>query len=105
MNYQLVIQFPIANEFADVFDRIILLETELRILLGDKHSVDGHGLGTDKLNIFIQTDDPNEAFDIAKKALSEVELKSILVASREKKGEEYSVLWPENFSGECRFDP
>lgn len=102
MNYQLVIQFPIANASADVFDRVILLETELRIILGDKHVVDGHGLGAEELNIFIQTNDPNEAFELAKKALSEKEMKTILVAFKESNDEKYSLLWPENYAGEFR---
>ncbi len=104
MNYRLVIQFPIADTSADYFDRLITIENELGFILRDKHIVVGHDLGTEDINLIIHTDDPDEAFELAKSALSEKDLETILVAFREINGKEYSVLWPENFSGEFRID-
>ncbi len=102
MNYQLTLRFPLADASADDFDHIIMIENELGIILKGKHDVDGHELGTEEMNIFIHTNDPNEAFDLAKNILSEKDLETILVAFKEMKGEEYSVIWPENFNGEFR---
>ncbi len=104
MNYQLVIQFPIADTTADYFDRLIRIENELGIILRDNHIVVGHDLGTGEMNIIIHTDDPDEAFALAKNVLSEKDLETILVAFSDMEDEEYSVLWPENFSGEFRFE-
>ena len=104
MNYQLVIQFPIADTAADYFDRLIRIENELGIILKDNHIVVGHDLGTEDMNIIIHTDDPDEAFALANNALSEKDLETILVAYREMEGEEYFVLWPENFSGEFKIE-
>ena len=56
------------------------------------------------MNIIIHTDDPDEAFALANNALSEKDLETILVAYRELEGEEYFVLWPENFSGEFKIE-
>jgi hypothetical protein len=102
MNYQLIIQFQLADASVDDFDRLIIIENELRIIMKDKHDVDGHDLGADEMNIFIHTNDPDDAFKLAKNVLSKNDLKTILVASRQMKGEEYSVIWPENFSGEFK---
>ncbi len=54
------------------------------------------------MNIFINTDDPNEAFTLAKDVLIEADLKTILVAYRDFESEEYVFIWPEKFSGEFR---
>ena len=100
MNYQLVIQFPITDASADDFDRLIMIETELGIVLRDQHNVDGHDLGTGEMNIFIHTDNPREAFHLARDVLSKADLETIVVAFREMTGEDYSVIWPENFGSE-----
>ncbi|MCH8104490.1 MAG: ABC transporter [Proteobacteria bacterium] len=100
MNYQLVIQFPITDASADDFDRLIMIETELGIVLRDQHDVDGHHLGAGEMNIFIHTDNPREAFRLARDVLSKADLETIVVAFREMTGEDYSVIWPENFDSE-----
>lgn len=60
MKYQLVLQFPIAENFD--FDALIELETKLTFELGSEHDVDGHDLGSGEMNIFIHTNNPNNAF-------------------------------------------
>jgi hypothetical protein len=100
MNYQLVIQFPLEDASADDFDRLIMIETELGIVLGDQHDVDGHDFGSGEMNIIINTNNPSEAFHLARKVLSKGDLDSIIVAFREMKGKDYSVIWPEKFDDE-----
>ena len=102
MNYQLVIQFPISDASADDFDRLIMIESELGLILRDKHQVDGHDIGSGEMNIFIHTNDPKEAFELAKNTLSEKDLETILVAYRDMKGSEYSLIWPESFDDEFK---
>jgi len=100
MKHQLVIQFPLADAGVEDFERLMMFENELRVVLRPEHMVDGHDLGVDKMNIFINTDDPNGAFTLAKDILMEADLKTILVAYRDFDSEEYVFMWPENFSGE-----
>ncbi len=100
MNYQLIIQFPLTNASADDFDKLLMIENELELTLRDKHKVDGHDIGSGKMNIFISTSEPAETFDLARKALSDNDLKIITVAFRDIVDDNYSVLWPENYSGE-----
>ena len=102
MNYQLVIQFPLTNASANEFDRILMIENELELTLRNTHRVDGHHIGAGEMNIFINTNDPNEAFELAKNTLSEKDLEVISVAFRDMEGEVYSVIWPENYDGEFR---
>lgn len=101
MKYQLVIQFPLSGDVED-FDRLIMLENELRVVLRGEHEIDGHDLGGEEMNIFIHTDDPKRAFILAKNVLTEKDLKIISVAYRDFDGEEYLVIWPENFSDDFR---
>lgn len=77
-----------------------MVENELELTLRDKHKVDGHDIGSGKMNIFISTSDPDETFELARKALSDNDLKIITVAFRDIMDDNYSVLWPENYSGE-----
>ena len=102
MNYQLVLQFPLADADVEDFERLMMLENELRVVLREKHMLDGHDLGAEKMNIFINTDDSNEAFTLTKDVLIEAYIKTILVAYRHFESEKYVFMWPENFSGEFR---
>lgn len=102
MNYQLVIQFPLTDATADEFDRLLMIENELELVLRDKHIVDGHDIGAGEMNIFIHTNDPEEAFELAKTTLTEKDLEKISVAFRDMIGDQYSVLWPKNYDGEFR---
>ncbi|MCK4744357.1 MAG: hypothetical protein KAT25_11100 [Sulfuriflexus sp.] len=79
-----------------------MIENELELVLRDHHQVDGHDIGAGEMNIFIHTNDPNETFELAKKTLSKKDLEIISVAFRDMKGDEYSVIWPENYNGEFR---
>lgn len=102
MNYQLVLQFSITDASADGFDRFIMIENELGIILRDQHEVDGHNLGALDMNIFIHTNNPCVAFQLARNVLSKDDLEIVTVAYRELKGEDYTVIWPEKFNGDFR---
>jgi len=99
MKCQLVIQFPLTDSSADDFDRLLIIENELELILRDKHQVDGHDLGSGEMNMFIHTNDPSEAFVLVKNTLSEKELEIVTVAFRYMDSDVYSVIWPENFNG------
>jgi len=102
MNYKLVIQFPLTDASADDFDKLLVIENELDLTLRDAHQVDGHDIGSGEMNIFIFTNNPNEAFKLAKNTLSEKDLNKIMVAFREINSDKYSVIWPENYNGDFR---
>ena len=102
MNYQLVIQFPLTDASADDFDKLLVIENELDLTLRDTHQVDGHDIGSGEMNIFIFTNNPNEAFELAKNTLSEKDLNKIMVAFRDINSDKYSVIWPENYNGDFR---
>ncbi|MFW2372450.1 MAG: hypothetical protein ACN4GM_04960 [Gammaproteobacteria bacterium] len=102
MNYQLVIQFPLTGASADYFDRILMIENELNLALRDKHQVNGHDIGAGKINIFINTNNPDEAFELVRSILSEKDLKNISAAFRDMEGDDFSVIWPENYNAEFK---
>jgi hypothetical protein len=100
MNYQLVMQFPLTDASADDFDRLLMIENELELVMRDNHQVDRHDIGAGEMNIFIRTNNPNEAFELAKSTLSENDMETISVAFRDMKGDKYTVIWPENYNKE-----
>lgn len=95
MNYQLIISFPITGAGADDFDRLIIIENELGLILRDEHQVTGHEIGAGEMNIIIHTSAPDEAFELVKDVLSERDLEIITASFRNMKGDDYSLLWPE----------
>ncbi len=100
MKYQVVIQFPLAGASAEDFDRLLMIENELGLVLMGMHQVDGHDMGPDEMNIFIHTNDPDEAFELVKNTLPENYLETILAACRDMKSDKYSMIWPENYNDE-----
>jgi len=99
MSFQLIIQFELNKATVDDFDRLLALENELRIALKEQHDVKGHQLGIDQINIIIHTDNPDEAFTLCRTILSNKELETVLVAYKELDGDNFYVLWPENYNG------
>lgn len=100
MKYQLVLQLD-ASVIKD-FDQMIDMEDKLIQVLGDIHEVDGHDFGSGEINIFIHTNEPNKAFNIIQKEMNPNIKTSMKVAYRELTKENYTVLWPDNFSGEFK---
>lgn len=97
MNYQLVLQFP--GNLIEDFDDILKLEMDLELTLREGHSVDGHDFGSGEMNIFIHTNDPEEAFSKAKGSLNKFDSLSYIAAYRNNEGETYTVIFPAKYSG------
>lgn len=98
MQYQLVLQFPLDEDFD--FDALIELETKLTFELGSEHDVDGHDFGSGEMNIFIHTDNPIEVFKKTALLLND-QLSSILKAAYRKiDSDRYTWLNPANNSEE-----
>jgi hypothetical protein len=62
--FQLVLQFSAMSPHE--FDAVVALEEELIRGLPQIAEVDGHDFGAGEFNIFVLTDRPTEAFDVAK---------------------------------------
>lgn len=91
--HQLVLQFPEAA-FKD-FDALVRFEDALCDLLGDRHEVDGHDIGSGEVNFFVFTDDPEGALAEVRDAkgglLSHPDVRA---AARLVVGEDSEPLWP-----------
>ena len=93
MQHILVLQWLGSTE-AD-FEALVEIEDVLESRFGEAGSIDGHDFGSGEMNIFIQTDQPSQAFAKATKILSDWPAwADVRVAFREINGETYEVLWP-----------
>jgi hypothetical protein len=91
--HQLVIQFP-AGAFTD-FDAVVQFEDSLYDVLGDRHDVDGHDIGSGEVNFFVFTDDPETALSEIRNANGELLAHpDVRAAARLINGEDYELLWP-----------
>jgi hypothetical protein len=81
----------------DTYDAVLDIEDLLIDSLDDGSDVDGHDVGSDEMNIFVSTDDPQATFKRVEATLPThplcVDLKA---AFRAKDQDYYSVLWPES---------
>jgi hypothetical protein len=101
MNYEVVLQFP-ADSIAD-YDEMIALEDELIEKLGSSAEVDGHDCGSGEMNIFVHTDEPKRTFEAIRPVVAKRKLIETLVAAyRERIGEDYTVIWPIEFTKQFR---
>ena len=98
MKYQLVIQFPIKEDFD--FDVVLELETRLTLELGEDHLVDGHDFGAGEINILIKTDNPESGYEKIFDMLSGQLAANLRVAYRLMESEEYIWLHPANSESE-----
>ena len=94
MKYQLIIQFPVTEEFD--FDAIIELETRLTLEMGVGHIVDGHNFGAGEINIIIQTDNPETAFEKAFDMVDVNLISTLRIVYRIKETDEFIWLYPAN---------
>jgi hypothetical protein len=99
--YQLVIQLsedcPIesADFEDDIADRIGNPGDDP----GKLHMLNGHSIGG-TMEFFVHTNAPKDAFALLRPLLEEQEyLRYATVAYRELSGEEFTVIWPEGFTG------
>lgn len=92
--YILVLQWPATSE--DDFDALVSMEDLLLSDLLDAYGVvDGHDFGSGEMNIFIETDQPLEAFQHARTSLgTDQRWASVRAAYRPVGEERYVVLWP-----------
>jgi hypothetical protein len=97
MKYQLVLQFP-ADSRSDE-DAASALEEELEQVLGETADVDGHNAGETQTNVFLLTADPAATFKMVKPVLHRHgQLEWVTAAYREQHGDNYIVLWPEDWT-------
>lgn len=74
---------------------LFVLEEALMRSLPPIAEVDGHDFGVGEFNIFVLTDVPKEAFDIAKVLIQQRRPKQQLRAAyREMAKDEFVILWP-----------
>ena len=92
MEYQLVLQFNLTDE--EQFDWLCAIQEDLESILGKQHYVDGNDVGQGKMNIFIHTKQPNEAFELSKQGFYESDLNDMVAAYRDVEKEDYIVIWP-----------
>ena len=93
VRFQLILQFP-ATTTKD-FDVLVALEEELTRSLPPIAKVDGHDFGMGEFNIFVLTDGPKEAFEVAKVLIQQRQPQPQLRAAyREMAEDEFVILWP-----------
>ena len=92
MKFQLVLQFP--SKHVEDFDKLVELEELLEDRLGDTHILDGHDFGSGEMNIFIHTNDPNDAFLLAQDLINPVTSLGFKAAFRKQNSETYEWLFP-----------
>jgi hypothetical protein len=93
VRFQLILQFP-ATTTKD-FDVLVALEEELTRSLRPIAKVDGHDFGMGEFNIFVLTDGPKEAFEVAKVLIQQRQPQPQLRAAyREIAEDEFVILWP-----------
>ncbi len=91
--YQLVLQFP-ASSLKD-YDALIELEDGLIAGIGNFGKVDGHDMGSGKMNIFIHSDHPKLAFQWVEQLIGTQDfMLELKAAYREADGEKYTILHP-----------
>jgi hypothetical protein len=103
MKYQLALQFP--GRSTTDYDTMVALEAALAATLGEGAEVDGHDVGSEAMNLFILTDDPQATFAMAKPLLERHgQLEWVTAAYREADADRYTVIWPPDCRKEFQFE-
>ena len=102
MDYQLVLQFKIAD--AEEIDWLLTIQEDLYSMFGTRHLVDGNDIGLGKLNIFIHTDAPLEAFEESREAFDDSDLEGMIAAYRKLYEEDYKIIWPSESKDDFELD-
>jgi hypothetical protein len=93
VRFQLILQFSAMR--SQEFDALVALEEELMRSLSQIAEVDGHDCGAGEFNIFLRTDVPKEAFNVAKILIQHLRPKQQLRAAyRDMAKDELVILWP-----------
>jgi hypothetical protein len=91
--YQLLLQFPFSSPTD--FDSVIVLEDAFVAELGNKALVDGHDAGSDEMNIFIRTNEPERIFEtILSSHRSDHLFSGMKAGYRSFASDNYTTLWP-----------
>lgn len=99
--YQLVLQWKTTNR--EIIKDVASTEEGIQRALGKTGLVDGHDFGAGTLNIFIDTNKPQEALTKVTKVLkAPLSVEMLVAAYRDYDGEKFTVIWPPNYKG--RFD-
>ena len=92
-DHQLVSQFP--EDALQDFDALVSFEDSLCDLLGHRHKLDGHDIGSGEVNFLIFSDDPSSALaEIQARHGERFSNPAVRAAARRVDGDEYEVLWP-----------
>jgi len=93
VQYILVLQWPGSSE--SDYSALIDMEDQLEGGLAAHGSLDGHDFGSGEMNIFVETEDPAEAFARVAIVLGDnSRWADLRVGYRVAAGETYEVLWP-----------
>ncbi|MEO8528448.1 MAG: hypothetical protein ABI435_05165 [Pseudolysinimonas sp.] len=93
MRHILVLQWQASLETD--FEDLVKMEEELESSLSEYAIVDGHDIGSDEMNIFIETDQPARAFAEVDSILNHwPRWTDVRAAFRAASGGNYAVLWP-----------
>ncbi|HVB66062.1 MAG TPA: hypothetical protein VND01_00030 [Candidatus Acidoferrales bacterium] len=93
MKYQFILQWS-ASVIND-YDSLIAIENFLIENLTEGNEVDGHDAGSDEMNIFIQTGDPDRTFLEVKTILNRNNSwGNVRIAYRKLTDNKYTILWP-----------
>ena len=97
MKYQLVLQLP-ASSIKD-YDEMIELEDAIIEGIDNLGDVDGHDAGSGEMNIFILTDEPQQAFERIRPMLEMRDLMHKLKAAYRKIGEnDFTIIYPSDLT-------
>ena len=96
MEFVLVLQFP--EKTPALLDSIEELTELLSDALGEVGELDDPEIGRGQVNLFINTDSPNEAFGKVKGLLKKRGFLSVAIAAfRDAEDDDYTVIWPDGF--------
>ena len=93
--YQLVIQFPSNGMTDDAVDALFELESALEGVDGD-FEVDGNDLGSEEMNLFVQTSDPKATLEILRTHIQVTF--PWRAAYRDIDGDQFTILHPEGLT-------
>jgi hypothetical protein len=93
--YLLVLQFT--GDSSEDLDAIIEIEDQLTSLLGESAGIDGHDVGSNQTNIFINSAEPLATFQKCRSLLQThgAKFDTLKAAFRSTNGSKYTVLYPE----------
>lgn len=100
MRYQFVLQWSTSSR--EDHDAVVAMTDDLELALGEAADVDGWDFGSGEMNIFVYTDDPQTAFNLAKATLeAHGRWSGVRAAYRDVEDDDFTALWPEGLG---RFD-